>query len=298
MIHIYLRTHIRTHQYAFDFQKQNRICNNPEPNFYGKPCIGSAEIEGYCNSSECDDIPVEIIDFVNSQFKLKHYSFEVSMYQNISISLPSIITDCLKKFPLIFVTKWIFNGIVLKHANFTSTLTLKNVTVSNNGIYVCLISLLSGKKYPIMIASVAVKNQNYDYNLKVNSKLVMKCRGFYVNYIYSQLSQKWFLNDRLYESHESIVGDKTILSINRSHIGVWKCLIEKNDKKFSWLINVCNVNVFSPTILTFVVEDQFTAPIFKFDSNLSVVLSIVIIIISLFISIILFYFYLRCTLSS
>lgn len=276
----------------FHFQVRKRVCNIPQMNLFGKPCPGSSTDKGYCNSFDCYDVPTLLLNFVQDQLKLYHYSIEAHVHDNVSMKLPFALSDFLSKQSFPYSLMWMFNGVYLERSNL-SELLVENVCLQDTGVYTCFIQS-NINKYPIMVYSLAVKNNLYDFVVDFNTRFSMKCFGIYLGLIYSDLSQKWYLNERIYEKSDVVYGDKTIFPMNETHIGKWKCTIEKRSTNFSWTAGIYNINVKEAEnplfIFSYVFTDKYPTGIFNIASSYSyIILSIFYILILLVILISLYF---------
>lgn len=232
-------------------------------NLFGKPCLGSHTDKGYCNSFDCSGVSTYLLNFIQNQLKLNNYGIEAHINDKVSIKLPSPISKHLAKQNVPYVLMWMFNGVFLNQSN-SSELLFESVSSEETGIYTCFIRFTNKRKYPVMVYSLAVKNNRYDFNIDFNSRHVMKCYGIYLAQIYSGLSQKWFLNDKVYEYSDIVYGDKTILEMNKTHNGVWKCVIEKSKTNFSWTAGIYYINVKGAEDSVFLFIDKYPVEIYLY----------------------------------
>ncbi|KAI4469187.1 thrombospondin type-1 (tsp1) repeat superfamily [Holotrichia oblita] len=60
------------------------------------------------------------------------------------------------------------------------------------------------------------------------------------------------------------VSHEYLSPLNETHTGEWRCVIEQTDLGFSWTTNIVKMRVKkAPNFFTNVMEDEFTAPIFR-----------------------------------
>lgn len=125
-----------------------------------------------------------------------------------------------------------------------------------------------------------------------------------LGYIYTDLSMKIFLNRGVYLDHGTTtlaaVNTYSLNSLNMSHSGDWKCVIQQKDLGLTWVTNYVRINVKkAPNLYTNLMEDKLTAPLFgwmKTETNVLIGLIAIIFIVILLVVIFLVIYFKFCTL--
>lgn len=96
---------------------RKRLCNNPEPNIKGEPCLGPSSMTGRCNTIVCGDITEDTIKIikqkimkVNTALTLEEGQATIITSDNDTIS--RVIHDSPDS-----EIKWAHNGIFMMPAN-------------------------------------------------------------------------------------------------------------------------------------------------------------------------------------
>lgn len=137
-------------------------------------------------------------------------------------------------------------------------------------------------------------------------RLALQSNAVVLGYIYSDLSQKWLINNKTYVDYGittlAAVSAEVVASLNFSHSGVWKCVVEQEDLKLSWVTNFVNVEVKSePTFFTHLMEDELTAPLFgwlKTERNVVIALVAIVVFVIVAVSLVLFLYLKYATLTT
>lgn len=205
--------------------------------------------------------------------------------------------------------EWTLNGIFIKpepsHVTFKGDdILLENANIKDAGIYVCMLFRINKKRVVLRVISVAVMSKNYDYDTRATRSLILNCNSVILGYIYTDLSLKLLLDDTVYIDHGTTtlaaVNSHQFDSLNMSHTGNWKCVVQQKDLKLSWVTNYLKVNVKkAPNIYTNLMEDKLTAPLFgrlKTDRNVLIVLIFILVFVVLLVVLFLVIYFKFCTL--
>ncbi|CAG5083327.1 Similar to Sspo: SCO-spondin (Mus musculus), partial [Cotesia congregata] len=91
--------------------KRKRVCNNPEPNIKGEPCMGPSEMTGTCNTNLCGDITRDTITLINRRKKNSHLALVVKEGQPVTIPCDSDIVAKVEKESPRSEIQWSHDGI-------------------------------------------------------------------------------------------------------------------------------------------------------------------------------------------
>lgn len=167
---------------------------------------------------------------------------------------------------------WIFNGKILKLIKKRKDwkrlakrgLHINKVKKSDTGIYSFLVRRLHEKKLFVSIETLAVKSKQYDIVEFTDTEKIIPCKALPLGLAYEELTQKWFLNNKLYKSHGVTLlplADKLTVKFNRSH-HLWKCQIS-TDYGFTWTTNIVSVSIKETDIIEMLIEDELVGPFFR-----------------------------------
>lgn len=207
--------------------------------------------------------------------------------------------------------EWTLNGIFIKqepnHITFQGdNILIEKADIKNAGIYVCMLYRINKKRVVLHVISLAVISKNYDYNTRATRSLILNCNSVILGYIYTDLSLKLYLNNKVYIDHGTTtlaaVNTYEFDSLNMSHTGHWKCVVEQKDLKLSWVTNYFKLNVKkAPNMYTNLMEDKLTAPLFgwlKTDRNVFIALIFIVVSVVLLVVLFLVIYFKFCTLKS
>lgn len=187
--------------------------------------------------------------------------------------------------------EWTLNGVFLKyeddHVSFRGDgIFIDNACLEDAGVYVCMVYRINKQRLVIRVISLVVTTDSYTISTRATLPLTLKSNSVTLAYIYTDLSQKWLLNKKVYVDYGittlAAVSSITLDVLNSSHEGVWECVVEQEDLKLSWTTNFEKVEVKSkPTFYTHLMEDPLTAPIFgRLQTKANVVAVLVLIVVS------------------
>ncbi|XP_011646840.1 uncharacterized protein LOC105433293 [Pogonomyrmex barbatus] len=94
----------------------------------------------------------------------------------------------------------------------------------------------------ITLAVIPIKE-----NIIIRETLPMHvtCHCAVLGYIYSDLKIYWMINDRIWKNYgvtlPTAINTDYIPLINKSHHGIWKCIVEQIELNFKWTTNVIHV---------------------------------------------------------
>lgn len=261
-------------------------------------CEGTSTSTGVCNDFKCGDVSPETLDMVREHLQRRHYSFSVKEGGSIVLENDmEILRKIADESPDAFY-EWTVNGVFLRYdedrVSFRGDgILVENADEEDTGIYVCMVHRIDKQRLVIRVIALIVIPDDYSISTRATLPLIIKTNAVTLGYIYSDLSQKWRINNRTYIDYEittlAAVSTERIESLNSTHNGIWTCVIEQEDLNLKWITNYVSVEVKSkPTFLTHLMEDELTAPIFgKLKTERAVIIVLVIIVIAVFILVVL-----------
>ncbi|XP_023312772.1 uncharacterized protein LOC111692874, partial [Anoplophora glabripennis] len=283
---------------------RTRKCSNPHPNIFGKLCQGSPTSTGKCNDFPCGDLSPQTLEKIQDYLQKDNYSYVIDEGSSLLLKNNRQLLKIVSKESPNAYYEWTLNGIFIKqdpnHVIFKGdNILIENANIKDAGIYVCMLFRINKKRVVLHVISVAVISKNYDYDTRATRSLILNCNSVILGYIYTDLSLKLFLNNEVYIDHGTTtlaaVNIHQFDSLNMSHTGHWRCVVEQKDLKLSWVTNYLKVNVKkAPNVYTNLMEDKLTAPLFgwlKTDRNVLVALIFIVVsVVLLVISFLVIYF--------
>lgn len=259
---------------------RTRTCSNPRPNIFGKLCQGSHESTGKCNEFPCGDVSPNTMDKIRMRLRTHHFSLVVEEGDNAVIPNDIQLLNTIKEESPESYYEWTHDGLFINNNEENERIKLrddaiviKDSKLTDAGIYVCMVYRTTGQRLVLRVVTLAITTQRYTISTRATLPLTLQSKGVILGYVYSELSQVWLVDDVIYKDYGittlAAVSTETITSLNKSHTGVWKCVITQKDLKLSWVTNWIRVEVKrAPNVYTHLMEDPLTAPIFgwmKYD---------------------------------
>ncbi|XP_031329479.1 uncharacterized protein LOC116160424 [Photinus pyralis] len=290
---------------------RTRTCTNPSPNIFGKLCEGPSVSTGICNDFECGDISLETMEKIRENLRTMHFSFVITENSGLTIENDHELLNVISAQSPEAYYEWTWNGLPLKfdeeRLKFKDdNIIIQNANVGDTGVYVCMLYRVNKQKLVLRVASLSVLTSNYLISTRATLDLTLHSNAVVLGYVYSDLRQKWLLNDSMYLDYGittlSAVNVERLKDINQSHSGLWKCIVEQRDLKLQWTTNVLKVEVKSaPNIYTYLREDKLTSPIFSWfesDEQVKAALITTVVIVCLCVLCGVYIYFKFCTLPS
>nr|XP_050849223.1 uncharacterized protein LOC127063448 isoform X7 [Vespula vulgaris] len=272
---------------------RTRLCNSPEPNVRGEPCIGPNSMTGRCNLIKCGDLTEDTIILIQRRIKRNHTSLIIKEYGTVVILSDHDIIQLISNTSVDLEIQWSHNGIFIKENNrikikdfnvgmFTfcriySVGRLKHyeyiVSVINrallidSGIYTITLRRVDQSYLVLKVVALAVMPNTESITIRETLPLSVICNCLILGYVYSDLKISWEINENIWKDYgitlPIAVNIDYVKAINKSHEGMWKCIVEQTDLNFKWITNIIVVKVIgSPNWRTYLMEDKLTSPIF------------------------------------
>lgn len=172
---------------------------------------------------------------------------------------------------------------------FINFLVINRAEVNDSGIYSITLHRLDETHMILKVVTLAVHPIKTIVTLRETSSLSLNCYCAILGYLYANLQVSWLINNKTWKNYGTTspvsVNRDEISSLDRTHQGLWQCIISQDDFNFRWVTNALKIRVISaPNWRTYLMEDLFTRPIFGWMPNEKFVIASVIIIVLLFIS--------------
>ncbi|XP_015601165.1 uncharacterized protein LOC107270578 isoform X2 [Cephus cinctus] len=280
---------------------RKRLCNSPEPNVRGEPCLGPSIMTGRCNMNICGDITDDTLALITRKIQKSHTTLQVNEGHAITISVDPDIIDSIKTDSSDVELHWSRNGIFIqeekdrleiedfdirKYRNYslkdafgTNTLTctvISKAILNDSGIYTITLHRVDGSHLIVKIISLAVYPLESIVSIRETLPFLLTCHCVTLGYVFSDLKIYWMIGKRVWKDYGTTlpiaVNVDYIDALNRSHQGTWRCVVEQNDLEFKWITNIVILKVLgAPNWRTHLMEDKLTRPIFGWMPNESFV---------------------------
>lgn len=270
---------------------RRRTCSNPRPNIYGKLCEGPHDSTGNCNEFPCGDISPSTIEKIRMRLRTLHFSYVIDENDQVAMANDRELLNVIKDESPDAYWEWTHNGLFIEPEEGRvsvreDTITITKTRVTDAGIYVCMVYRINGQRIVLRVITLAITTDRPTIKTRITLPLTLKSNALILGYIYSDLSQIWLIDDVIYKDYGittlAAVNTEIIGSINKTHNGVWKCVITQKDLKLTWVTNWIKVEVGrAPNVYTHLMEDSLTAPLFSWMKYDSVILGSLIFIIVL-----------------
>ncbi|RZC37630.1 tyrosine-protein kinase hopscotch [Asbolus verrucosus] len=290
---------------------RTRTCSNPTPNILGKLCPGSHKSTGICNDFACGDVSPNTLEKIRESLQTHQFSFVIDEGRSIILENDRDLLKAITEESPDAYHEWTLNGIfITPEANRIifdgDDLIIRNAEVTDSGVYVCMLYRINRKRIVLKVITLAVVSEDYNVKTRASRSLVIPCNAVVLAYIYSDLSLKLYLNGEVYKDFGTTmlaaVNSEHFDSLNTSHTGDWKCVVEQKDLKLSWVTNYVRVNVKkAPNFYTNLMEDEMTKPVFGWlqtENNVLYALIFIAVFVVLLVLLFLCLYFKYCTVKS
>ncbi|XP_043491579.1 uncharacterized protein LOC122517208 [Polistes fuscatus] len=268
---------------------RTRLCNSPEPNIRGEPCIGPSSMTGRCNLIKCGDLTEDSIMLIQRRIRRNHTSLVVKEYGAIVIQSDYDIIQLISNISIDPEIQWSHNGIFIKE-NDRIKIKKFNVVINralliDSGVYTITLHRIDQSYLVLKIVALAVIPSTESITIRETLPLSVICNCLILGYVYSDLKISWKINENIWKDYgitlPIAVNIDYIKAINKSHQGMWKCIVEQSDLNFKWITNIIVIKgknvvselafIGSPNWRTYLMEDKLTSPIFGWMPSENVV---------------------------
>ncbi|XP_063983190.1 uncharacterized protein LOC135165643 [Diachasmimorpha longicaudata] len=256
---------------------RKRSCNNPEPNVKGEPCMGPSVMTGKCNTILCGDITEDTVNLIKRRSRRNHTSIIVREGQSIVIPSDSDVIEIITRESPDSDINWSHNGIFLKPDEervqlVDHDIVIKRSEVNDSGVYTITLHRVDETHMILKLVSLAVLPVRSIVTLRETLPMTAVCHCVIIGYLYNDLKVSWSINNDLWKDYGTTqpisVNVDLIPALNKSHRGMWRCLVRQDDLGFNWTTNAIFVNVIGPpNWKTHLMEDRLTRPIFGWMPN-------------------------------
>ncbi|XP_018359123.1 PREDICTED: uncharacterized protein LOC108758601 isoform X6 [Trachymyrmex cornetzi] len=229
---------------------RRRYCNSPEPNVRGEPCTGPSSMTGRCNTILCGDITDDTITLIKKVIAYNHTAFIVKEYASVSLPSDSNIVNIIRIESPNSEIQWSHNGIFIQNNHHRREIKdyeiiINRAALNDSGVYTLTIHRIDGTYMIIKVITLAVVPIKESITIRETLSMHVTCHCAILGYVYSNLKVYWMINGNVWKDYGVTLPVATnvdyVPTINKSHHGIWKCIVEQIDLKFKWTTNVIRV---------------------------------------------------------
>ncbi|XP_076657285.1 uncharacterized protein LOC143361615 [Halictus rubicundus] len=279
---------------------RKRLCNSPAPNVKGEPCVGPHTMVGRCNEILCGDVTQDTITLINRRVRSNYTSLTVKEFHSATITSDENIVDLIVKESPHSELQWSLNGIFvqdeadrveLKNYN----IDIKKALVNDSGVYALTLRRIDGTYSIVKVITLAVIPANENMKIRETLSMIVTCHCAILGHVYSDLQVTWLVQNKTWKDYGitlPVAADVDhILKVNRTHKGLWQCVVKQNDLNFVWITNMISVKVLGPpNWRTHLMEDQATRFLFfwlpdeKYVAVIAAIISVILIAAAILVS--------------
>ncbi|XP_033330856.2 uncharacterized protein LOC117222927 isoform X1 [Megalopta genalis] len=256
---------------------RKRLCNSPAPNVKGEPCVGPHTMVGRCNEILCGDVTQDTLTLINRRIRANNTALTVKEFHSVTIMSDEDIIELIGKESPHSELQWSLNGIFVQEE--TDRVELKNdnieirkTLVNDSGVYALTLRRIDGTYSILKVISLAIIPAKVNVHIRETLSMTVTCHCSILGHIYSDLQVTWLVQNKSWKDYGitlPIAADvDQILKVNRTHKGLWQCVVKQMDLNFVWITNMISVKVLEPpTWRSHLIEDEKTVFVFHWVPN-------------------------------
>lgn len=129
--------------------------------------------------------------------------------------------------------------------NLLIVLVISKAILNDSGVYTLTARRIDGTYMIFKVITLAVIPIKENVIIRETLPMHVMCHCAILGYVYSDLKIYWMIDNRVWKDYSVTlpvaVNVDHILAVNRSHHGMWKCIVEQIDLNFKWTTNVIRV---------------------------------------------------------
>lgn len=94
----------------------------------------------------------------------------------------------------------------------------------------------------IKVISLAVIPSTENFQIRETLSMVAICHCTILGHVYSELQVSWQIQNKTWKDYGitlPVAADTMhVLTVNRTHEGMWQCIVTQDDLHFKWITNV------------------------------------------------------------
>jgi len=129
--------------------------------------------------------------------------------------------------------------------NLLIVLVISRAILNDSGVYTLTVRRIDGTYMIFKVVTLAVIPIKESVRIRETLPMHVMCHCAILGYVYSDLKIYWMIDNRVWKDYSVTlpvaVNVDHIPAVNRSHHGMWKCIVEQIDLNFKWTTNVIRV---------------------------------------------------------
>lgn len=122
---------------------------------------------------------------------------------------------------------------------------ISKARLNDSGVYTLTVHRIDGTYMIFKVITLAVIPVKESVTIRETLPMHVTCHCAILGYVYSDLKIYWMIDNKVWKDYgitlPVAVNSERIPSVNKSHHGTWKCIVEQMDLNFKWTTNVIRV---------------------------------------------------------
>ncbi|XP_017888918.1 uncharacterized protein LOC108630250 [Ceratina calcarata] len=237
---------------------RKRRCDSPKPNVKGEPCVGPSTMTGRCNEILCGDITEDTINLINRRIRTNHTALTVKEHHSVTLESDADIVKLITTESPRSELQWSLNGVfVLKEPGRLElkdyNIEITRAILNDSGVFAMTLHRIDGTYSIIKVISLAVIPARTNVQVRETLSATLQCHCTILGHVYSELHISWLLHNKMWKDYGvalPIAADtEHIQKINRTHNGMWQCVVKQTDLGFQWTTNMISVREYTERVL-------------------------------------------------
>ncbi|EGI64248.1 Plasminogen [Acromyrmex echinatior] len=189
------------------------------------------------------------ITLIKKVIAYNHTAFTVKEYASVSLPSDSNIVNTIRIESPNSEIQWSHNGIFIQNNHRREIkdyeIIINRTALNDSGVYTLTVHRIDGIYMIIKVITLAVVPIKESITIRETLPMHITCHCAILGYVYSNLKIYWMINGNVWKDYGVTLPVATnvdyVPTINKSHHGIWKCIVEQTDLKFKWTTNVIRV---------------------------------------------------------
>lgn len=117
-----------------------------------------------------------------------------------------------------------------------------SATLNDSGVYAMTLRRIDGTYSIIKVISLAVIPAKATVQIRETLDMTIQCYCTILGHIYSELQVFWLVRNKTWKDYGitlPMAADfEQVTKINKTHNGMWQCVVKQNDLNFVWITNI------------------------------------------------------------
>ncbi|XP_018051270.1 PREDICTED: uncharacterized protein LOC108689142 [Atta colombica] len=189
------------------------------------------------------------ITLIKKVIAYNHTALTVKEYASVSLHSDSNIVNTIRIESPNSEIQWSHNGIFIQNNHHREIkdyeIIINRAALIDSGVYTLTVHRIDGTYMIIKVITLAVVPIKESITIRETLSMHVTCHCAILGYVYSNLKVYWMINGNVWKDYGVTLPVATNVDyvpiINKSHHGIWKCIVEQIDLQFKWTTNVIRV---------------------------------------------------------